>query len=71
MLLVSQSRSQANSPQALVTVEADSRDGKQYGKQDALIERHILFPRNQISALITTNVQVYFFKHVVMAWLAG
>jgi hypothetical protein len=39
MLFVSQSQNQADSPQALATVEADSSDRKQDGKQDTLVER--------------------------------
>lgn len=37
---MAQSQNQANSPQALVTIEADSSDGEQDGDQDALIETH-------------------------------
>lgn len=35
---MTQSQNQTNISQALATVEADSSDGKQDGKQDALVE---------------------------------
>lgn len=40
MLFVAQSQNQANSPQALVSMEADWSDGEQDGEQDSLIETH-------------------------------